>query len=26
VLFGDDPWAALAELDAILQRRGTRTT
>jgi epoxide hydrolase-like predicted phosphatase len=23
VLFGDDPWAALAELDAILERRGT---
>jgi putative hydrolase of the HAD superfamily len=23
VLFGDDPWAALAELDAILRRRGT---
>jgi putative hydrolase of the HAD superfamily len=25
VLFGDDPWAALAELDAILDRRGTLT-
>ncbi len=26
VLFGDDPWAALAELDAILRRRGTVAT
>ena len=25
VLFGDDPWAALAELDAILHRRGALT-
>ncbi len=25
VLFGDDPWAALAELDAVLRRRGTLT-
>jgi putative hydrolase of the HAD superfamily len=24
VLFGDDPWVAIAELDAILHRRGTQ--
>jgi hypothetical protein len=24
VHFGDDPWHALAEVDAILERRGTR--
>ena len=25
VHFGEDPWAALAELDAILERRGITT-
>jgi FMN phosphatase YigB (HAD superfamily) len=25
VHFGADPWAALAEIDAVLERRGTRS-